>query len=186
MTLFEYLAVAFGLLFTMAAMRLLGGLPHALSKERRYWIHLGVTLLMLLGCAAVFWTFWSLKDVDWTFPRFLVALAIPGTLYYCCAALVPENPEEVRSWRAHYWDVRTRFWGGVVAWITSAAVSASVNLGMGLTHPARGFHVFVAALGIVGVTSSSERVHSGLVVTMAVVGLGLAFTVAAAPAWLAR
>jgi len=184
MTLFEYLAVAFGLVFTLAAMRLVGGLPHALRSDRRYWVHLCVTLLMLLGSAAVFWTFWSLKDVAWTFPRFLVALAIPATLFYCCAALVPENPEEVSSWRQHYWDVRVRFWGGTLAWITSAALSATVNLGMGLTHPARAFQLFVAATALVGILSDKERVHAGLIVGLAIVGMGLAFSVGAAPAWL--
>jgi hypothetical protein len=39
MTLFEYLAIAFGLLFSMTALRLVGGLPAALDPDRRFWVH---------------------------------------------------------------------------------------------------------------------------------------------------
>ena len=34
MTLFEYLAIAFGLLFSLTALRLIGGLPAALDRDR--------------------------------------------------------------------------------------------------------------------------------------------------------
>jgi len=56
-TPFEYLAIALGLVFTIAAMRLIGGLPHALDPARRYWVHLTLVLMMLFGVAASLWTF---------------------------------------------------------------------------------------------------------------------------------
>ena len=78
MTLFEYLAIAFSLLYSLAALRLLGGLPAALAPGRRYSLHLGLSVILLLWVAISFWTFWSLRDVEWTFPGFLIALAVPG------------------------------------------------------------------------------------------------------------
>ena len=98
MTLFEYLAIAFSLVYSLAALRLLGGLPSALAPGRRSFVHLILTLVMLSLVAISFWTFWSLRDVAWTYPGFMVALLVPGTLYYCAAVLVPENPEAVESW----------------------------------------------------------------------------------------
>jgi hypothetical protein len=80
MTLFEYLAIAFGLLYSVAALRVLGGLPVALAQSRRYSLHLTLTVINLLLIATSFWTFWSLRDVEWTFPGFLLALLVPGLL----------------------------------------------------------------------------------------------------------
>ena len=40
MTLFEYLAIAFSLVLSFAAMRLVAGLPYAVQADRRYWVHL--------------------------------------------------------------------------------------------------------------------------------------------------
>ena len=61
MTHFEYLTVAFGLLYSIAALRLLGGLSVAMAPDSRYWAHLLLTFALLLHIAAGFWTFWSLQ-----------------------------------------------------------------------------------------------------------------------------
>ena len=37
MTLFEYLAIAFSLVLSFSAMRLVAGLPYAAHPNRRYW-----------------------------------------------------------------------------------------------------------------------------------------------------
>ena len=110
-----------------------------MARERRYSLHLLLNLVLLMLIAVSFWTFYSLKDVDWTFPGFLLALLIPGLLYYCAAVLVPENPEDVVSWRDHYWAMRRRWYGGLALWGVATAASASVNLGMGLQHPRASF-----------------------------------------------
>lgn len=186
MTLFEYLAIAFGLLFTLAAMRLIGGLPSAIDPARRYWAHLLMVVALLLGTASVFWTFWSLHEIAWTFGRFLLTLGIPGVLYFMTTLLVPENPETVASWRDHFASVRARFFASFAAWGVLAAVAATVNLGLPLVHPARVFHVLVISMGVVGAVSSNRRVHEALVLMISAIGFGLAFTFAAAPGWLAR
>jgi hypothetical protein len=185
MTLFEYLAIAFSLLYSLAALRLLGGLPAALAPGRRYSLHLGLSVLLLLWVAISFWTFWSLRDVDWTFPGFLIALAVPGLLYYCAAVLIPENPNDVESWRTLYFDVHRRCFGGLAAWAVAAAVSATVNLGMGLGHPARAVHAVGTVVGLVGATSSSPRVHRALVVLMALLLMGASLA-QLEPDWLAQ
>lgn len=38
MTLFEYLAIAFSLVLSSSAMRLIRALSHALQRDRRYWV----------------------------------------------------------------------------------------------------------------------------------------------------
>ncbi len=61
MTLFEYLAIAFGLLFSMAAMRVLGGLPASINPGRRYSLHMSIAFGLTALIAASFCSFWSLQ-----------------------------------------------------------------------------------------------------------------------------
>ena len=54
MTLFENLAIAFSLVFSFTAMRLLSGLPEAMRASRRYWVHLVYVCTALIATAIVF------------------------------------------------------------------------------------------------------------------------------------
>jgi hypothetical protein len=186
MTLFEYLAIAFGLLYSVAALRVLGGLPVAIARGRRYSLHLILTFVQLMLIAISFWTFWSLRDVAWTFVGFLLALLVPGLLYYCAAVLVPENPEAVTSWRDHYYRTRRRWYGGFALWGVAAAVSATVNLGMSLHHPARAVHVISVVLGLTGCLSARPRVHAVVVLTLAALLSAGALSSNIDAGWLAR
>ena len=184
MTQFEYLAIAFSLLYSLAALRIIGGLSEAFETETRSLPHLALSLVHLFLVAVSFWVFWSLRDADWTFIGFLVALLIPGALYYCSTVLIPAEPESVASWRDHHLEVRNRWYLGLALWAVGAALSATVNLGMGLAHPARGIHALALAVGLAGGLSRSERVHRGLVALLVVLSV---VTVAAQlrPDWLA-
>lgn len=176
MNLFEYLAIAFGLFYSVGALRILGGLPSALEEKKRYWVHLGMSLLTLMAIASSFWAFWSLRDTAWTYPGFLLALLLPGLLFYCAAVLIPEIPEDVRSWHDHYFDVRRRLFIGYALWGVAAAASATVNLGMPLAHPARGVHVAAIVVATVGASSRKPRVHGAIVLTMVAMSLAWALT----------
>jgi len=165
MTLFEYLAIAFSLVFSFAAVRLVGGLPAALARERRYWVHLSFVFHELFRVAAGFWAFWSLRETEWTFPAYLLALVGPGLVYFLAATLVPENPADVQSWRVFYFAVRRRYFSAMACWALATVAATSVLIGMPWTHPFRGVQLAFIALGLVGATFESERLHAGLAVT---------------------
>ena len=186
MTLFEYLAIAFGLLYSLAALRVLGGLPVALARGRRYPLHVILTFVHLILIAISFWTFWSLRDVAWTFRGFFLALLVPGLLYYCAAVLIPENPEAVTSWRDHYYRVHRRWFCGFALWGVAAAVSATVNLGMSLDHPARGVHVVSVVLGLSGSLSAKPRVHAVIVLALAILLTAAALSLNIEAGWMSR
>ncbi len=184
MTHFEYLAIAFTLLFTLAAMRLLGGLPYVIAASRRYGSHVAVCLFQLLGLAVAFWSFWSLNQVTWTFPRFLLALGMPAIIYFNTAALVPENPSEIVSWRDHYYAVRVRYFTGLACFAVVTTASTTVNVGLGWIHPARIGHLMLFCVGLVGAASASARVHRVLAfVLLGFTLLGLV-TIFRDPEWL--
>ncbi len=64
MTLFEYLAIAFSLVYSFSAMRFVAGLPYATQPGRRYWVHLTFVCLLLIGTAMAFWAFWGFRDAE--------------------------------------------------------------------------------------------------------------------------
>lgn len=183
MTQFEYLAIAFSLLYSLAALRVIGGLPFAISPSARSAWHLTLTGTTLFLVAVSFWVFYSLSEVEWTFVGFLVALLIPATLYYCAAIVMPAEAEGVSSWFGYYLATRRRWYAGLALWGLSAAASATVNLGMGLTHPARGVHAMAVAVGFIGSSTDNEKVHRAFAVLFVLLAI---VTVLAqlSPSWL--
>jgi hypothetical protein len=163
MTLFEYLAIAFSLLFSFSVMRLIGGLPHALNPDRRYWIHLCLVLIQLTGTAVVFWAFWSYREVEWTFARFLLALASPSLIYFASCTLVPEDPASVESWRSYYYSSCRKYFLCLSVWALVVAIAVTVLVQMPITHPARIAQTGVFVAGLIGASSSEARVHGGIV-----------------------
>ena len=72
----------------------------------------------------------------------------------------------------------------VLGGLAAAAVNASLNLGMGLAHPARAVQASAFVLGLIGVWTTNPRVRDGLVGVMTVLILLSAFS-QLAPDWLA-
>lgn len=167
MTLFEYLAIAFSLVFSSAAMRLVGGLPHAFDARKRYWVHLTFVGLQLLVTLTGFWAFWSFRDISWNLGSFTLALIGPSLLYFNACTLIPENPESVASWRDHYYAVRRRYFSGVVAWVLVVAAASTLLIAMAWLHRARIGQAFALGAGLVGGASSSHRIHAILALSLA-------------------
>lgn len=170
MSQFEYVSVAVALVFTLAVGRVLAGLNDAVSSERRYFVHAGWVVHILLACVALWWAIWRNINVEWTAFRFLWVLAVPA-LQYLRAAVLLGDAGSVASYRDHFYRVRRPYFalvgvvaihGGLSPWVLGRVpwLTPSPNhLGASL----------VAAIALVGFSSSSERLHSILVW----LGLGL-------------
>ena len=185
MTLFEYLAIAFSLVLSFTAMRLLAGLPHAAHPDRRYWIHLVFVCVQLMTTVAVFWIFWSYRDASWTLPGFVLVLSSPALIYFNACTLIPDNPGGVQSWKSYYYSVRRRFFIGLVCWIFVASAGATVILQMPWSHPGRLSQTAGLIVSVLGAVSESHRVHSVLALCIIVLVLIVVFTVALQPGSLA-
>ena len=181
MTLFEYLAIAFSLLLSFTAMRLLAGLPSAAQPGRRYWVHLTFICAHLAGTVGAFWVYWSFQNANWSLLRFVLVLASPGLMYFNACSLIPENPSSVDSWRDYYYSVRRRYFIGVICWVLVAAGAGTVVLEMPLLHPARVVEIAFLLLGTLGAMSASERVHSGLAICIVAFAPVLALTLFSQP-----
>ena len=181
MTLFEYLAIAFSLVFSFAAMRLVAGLAHASHPHSRYWVHLSAVCVLLLMTVSVFWVFWSFREVSWTLPRFLLVLGSPALLYFNACTIIPEDPSSIPSWRDYYYSVRRRYYSGILCWVLMTATISTLVLGMSWSHPARLVQLSVVLTGLVGATSSSERVHAGIAILATAFMLSVAGSVMTPP-----
>jgi hypothetical protein len=119
----------------------------------------------LLMVTIAFWVFWSMREVDWTYPRFVLALSAPGALFYVAKTLVPDDPSVIDSWREYYFSVRIKMFLGLGSWAVLTAISSTLILEMALLHPARVGQFTVFAVSIVGIASRSPRVHAVLALT---------------------
>ena len=176
MTLFEYLAIAYSLVFSFAALRLVAGLPHALDAHRRYPVHVTHVCILIFAIAAVFWAQWSVRDLEWTFPRFLIQLAGPGVLYFLACTLIPDEPSSVRSWQDYFFSVRKTYFGGMCIWALIMATNATVLLGVPLTHPVRLVQLGILIAGVAGLATDRPSAHRMILIWGAVI-LALAILV---------
>jgi hypothetical protein len=127
-TLFEYLAIAYSLVLSFAAIRLVAGLPHAIDPSRRYWVHVAYVCAGVFAALALFWAHWSTREVAWTFPGFVVNLAGPGIVYFLSCTMIPDDPSAVRSWRDYFFSVRRRYFGGLCVWAVIMVVNTTFFL----------------------------------------------------------
>ena len=169
MTLFEYLAIAYSLVLSFAAIRLVAGLPHAIESGRRYHVHVAYVCGGIFAALALFWAHWSTREVAWTFPGFLLNLAGPGVVYFLACTIIPDEPSAVRSWRDYFFSVRRRYFGGICVWAIIMAVNTTFFLDAPLVHPSRAIQTGLMAFGVAGLASDNPRYHALLLVGGAVV-----------------
>ena len=159
MTLFEYLSIAYSLVFSFAAIRLVAGLPHALAPTRRDAVHISHVFLMLFATIALFWGFWSFRNLEWNLLRFMSLLAGPGVVYFLACTLVPDEPSCISSWRPYFYSVRRQYFIGFCLWSVLQIANTTILLRMPLLHPFRLVQVLILAIGVAGLMSESPAIQ---------------------------
>ena len=160
---FEYIAIAFSLIYSFSVMRLVSGISHALDPDRRYWVHLAHVGFQLAASAVSFWVMWSYHDAEWSLRTFLLVLAGPALFYFNATVLIPEAAAAIESWRVHYFSVCKRYWVAICLWALVVAATDLALLEEPLLDPARAIQSYFLALGVTGAVSENPRVHSILV-----------------------
>ncbi len=163
MTIFEYLSVAVSILLSLAAVRLIIGLPHACASPQRYWVHLVYVVLVAVQTVLIWWNSWAYRQVeDWVLPGFVLILLMPVTLYFIVSTLVPDAPATVDSWKAHFFEVRARFFLAYIFLFLLFVLSTYFLLGVPLSNPQRAVQLLGVATFTVGAVSTNERIHEVL------------------------
>lgn len=174
MTLFEYIAIASSIILSFAVVRLLDTLPHAFEASRRSWPHCGFVLVVLWACAQFWWIGWALHSAStWTYPRFLLYLLIPATLYSLARTLSSSDPSAVASFSAYLDDVHRRFFSLFCAYLVLLTALSLVFFGVSLGDPLRLFQLVGIGLAASGIFVAAPRYH-GLLAAIFLAQLGVA------------
>lgn len=182
MSIFEYIAIALSLFFSYAVLRLVSVLPHALSGERRYALHLGHIAFVLYAIAVTFWAQWQFRDEEWTLLRFLLLLCSPVSLYYLACILAPNSAQDIASWRDYYYSQRKPYFAVLAFWGVILFTNTTLS-GLPLAHPQRTIHVTLVLVGVCGFLSNHPKVHWALLSAISAISV-LAFFIMQNPDWL--
>lgn len=174
MTHFEYIAVAFSLVLSLAGVRLLSGLSSAASSPGRFGPHLAWIVFALVTAAMVWWNFWSFREVSWHFFSFLFVLLVPASIYLQAVALVPEEPVQVGDWEAYFFAARRRFFIALVLFFVVMAAGSWLMVGFPLLHPARLIQAVALCGAIAGLASPHRTLHRWLPVCLIALLMGVA------------
>jgi hypothetical protein len=181
LTLFEYLAAAYVLMLSLALVRAMSGLPHAVSATSRYWLHIAWLVFALFNCLVAFWAFWTYRNVEWSIFRFINSLAVPALLYSFISLLVPTDPSTVTSWRDHFFAVRTRLFSTGVAFMVAVIASNQLTLGVPSLHPSQLGNYVLLAIFLIAFASAKPIVHAVLAIGMSLLATAILFTLLIEP-----
>ncbi|PTM12063.1 MAG: hypothetical protein DA407_00205 [Bacteroidetes bacterium] len=184
MDLFSFISIALSFVYTAAALRLIGGLSAATNKQSRYIVHLIFIAVQIVSIVMSFWGTWALRDeVDWKLYKLILAL-MDGALYYFLATvLVPENPNEIKSWKNYYYENKNKFFCGVLVFLFYVQIHSIVLTNQEFLHPARLANLVALIPIYLGLRSKSHKVHLGIAIYYLIFVIIMVFTVASEPGW---
>ena len=175
MSHFEYISIAFALIYALVVGRLLFVLAPSLEEKRRYPIQIAWILVLFLVCILQWWVLWGVREVEWTALRFLWVLALPCLLYVRAGILTGSDPREIDSYRDHFFSNRLSFFGagfansilvGLAPWVLGGTPWLSFAPG----HPTS---ILLVTLSIAGLIFRQQRAHWVIVIlSFALAALG--------------
>ena len=174
MSHFEYIAVAFSLVFALILSRLLESLPSVFRSSRRYWVHALWTVHMIFSVFGLWWALWEFRDTTWTPGLFLGVMTFPVILYMRTIFLLQDHSEGEKSWEVLFFENRRAFFStSAFAPIAALIFDLSVIESEGSAQAWRlSGYLLLLSLCLPGLISSDRRLHGALVVISFVLGLG--------------
>lgn len=178
---FEFVSIILSIVVGLAITRILSGLASLIELRRQlrmHWLTIGWSSLVLLW-QVVYW-FASVNGwrdrVQWTSANFGILLVIGITLYFAAALVLPRRIDSDTDLAQHYESVRQPLFAVFVAWplldMVDSVIGGIDNLmafGPGLWIG----HTATVGLGVLGLFTTSQRVHAVIVVGSLVAVLSL-------------
>ena len=183
MEFFNYVSIALSFVYTAAVLRLLGGISAATNKQSRYIVHiifLGVTIISII---ISFWGTWALTDVDWKLYKFILALMDGAIYYFIATVLIPENPNEIESWKDYYYKNKNKFFYGMLFFLIYVQIHSVILINQEFLHPARLGNLIALIPIYLGIRSKNHKVHLGIAIYYIIFVLLMVFTIASEPGW---
>ena len=162
MTTFEYLAGANTLILSLAVIRVVAGIPHALAPRRLYLVHLSWLSLGIMLCLVAFWAFLSYQEVEWTLPRFIAVIASSALLYTYCSIVVPSDSSTVECWSDYFFSVRIPLFATAALFMGVGLLTNHFLLGVPLFHVVNSSAYAALAIFAIGLSSAKHELHTVL------------------------
>ena len=183
MDFFNFIIIALSFVYTAAVLRLLGGISSATNKQSRYIVHLIFIVVVLTSIVISYWGAWALIDIDWKLYKFILAL-MDGALYYFIATvLVPENPNEIESWKTYYYKNKNKLFYAMLIFVVYVQIHSLVLIDQELLHPARLGNLIALIPVYLGLRSKNHKVHLGISLYYIIFVILMVFTIASEPGW---
>lgn len=178
-THFEFVSIAFSIVYALSIAKGLDALPAAFEPSRRYWVHFTWLCVKLANPAVLWWSAWELRGrEEYAFQEFLGVLLIAGTLYLQIVALVTPNPGAVSNWRAHYYAKRNLFFGANIALLIELIVAGPLLFGNAFLSPITFVQIVSVILSGIAMTTENGKVHACIAALAAVNMFGATFGLA--------
>ncbi|MGC6431207.1 MAG: hypothetical protein ACON5F_09215 [Jejuia sp.] len=184
MELFNYISIALSFVYTAAALRLIGGLSSATNKDRRYIVHLLFIIIQLISIITSFLGIWGHRYIeDWKLYKFIFLL-IDGALYYFIATvLVPENPNEINSWKDYYYKNKHKLFYAILTFLIYIQLNGFILTNQVRFEPVQLFHLVSLIPIFFGLKSKNHKVHVAIACFYLITVFTMMFTVASEPGW---
>lgn len=181
--LFDYLTIFLTLLYTAAVLRVIGGISAASNKDNRYVVHIILISVSILSIVFSFWTSWGMKDTAWTLPKLLFALVDPAIAYFIATVLIPENPNEIKSWKEYYYRNKNKYFSATLIYMIYIQFHGYILFNQPIFHIGK----IAALIGLIpvifGLKSSNHKVHLAVAFFYLLQILIMSFTIAVEPGW---
>lgn len=174
----EFMLIGVSMVLAIALGKLLEGVVNLSGDPSRYWVHSGWVLSRLMGVVLYFWVFRAAVigqvGIEWTFGKFLLAMAGPVTTFMQAHLLLTIDRNVSKDWRSHFCSVRRRFF--VFAIVQQAAnIVNSITFDIPASAPA---FLLLMVLSVVGLVWSNSRLQAFVVCTyLAIQTAGLALPI---------
>jgi hypothetical protein len=76
--------------------------------------------------------------------------------------LIPENPNEIGSWRTYYYENKNKFFYGMLLFLFYVQIHAIVLTDQEFFHPARLGNLIALIPIYLGIRSKNHKVHVGI------------------------
>lgn len=184
MEIYSYLTIGLTLFYTGSLLRLAGGLPSALKKEKRYSVHFLSIIAVFLFTIFGFWNGWGLHKTEWTLFKFMIATIEPTLYYFMASTLVPENTSEVASWKTYFYKNKSKFFLVLMLQMINLQVAGYILMGLNPFDPKQ----LGALVGFIplAIAMSTKRhwVLMTIMLLFIVQLIVMALTFASEPGWL--
>lgn len=173
MSLIEVVVTGYSIIVAFCLARLLDGIRPGAQRPSRYWVHFVWIINKILNVLITYWVTWSYSADELSFIQFMITLFPAIIIYLQCDALVTKQPEQVQSWRDHYYEVSSYFFGMNIALGIGLIAQAYFAGSNSFPGPIYLMLCVFVLLSFVGYRAKTHAVHR-VIAIIAAVNLGIA------------